>query len=553
MAKQIPTEQLLALHHKLEDYQRYSQERSELIQQMAEAFNVSPSTVRRQLQKIIKPQLIQRDDFNTPRIMSHEQMLEYCQLIAALKLRTSNKQGRHLSTGSCIKLLETHGVTTHKGLIQPPTGLLKKATVNRYLQRWQLNYSNLHLQPPIVRFQAAHSNDCWQFDFSSSDLKKLTDRSGNTYNLKLITLTDDRSGFLFGKYGALAGEDATAALEFFFLAMAPKPDKSVPFQGIPKLIYMDNGPVAKSLIFKRVMEYLGVEIRVHYPDGKDGRRKTARSKGKIERPYRTVKEQFETLFHFHEPTSVDEANQWLANYLKQYNDGLHREGKLTRLEAWKQCLPDSGYRAMCSKEQFANMLREPQTREVGTDACISLDGVKYQLTADLAGEKVVVLPSLNDSDIYIEFSGNKLGPFYRSGGPDTLLDFRSHPKTYQEKVVDAIEVLSDEISISRSVLNGEDDGLKLILSESNLLEPNNIPSIPFSSESPILKNEYPDQLAAKLDIAKQLGRPLAELSTHQQNFINEAIRQSLNKKELQHQVAHYFSLKLCVNNNKEQS
>jgi hypothetical protein len=34
------------------------------------------------------------------------------------------------------------------------------------------------------------------------------------------------------------------------------------------------------------------------PAGKDGRRTTARSKGKVERPFRTVKEVHETLYHY---------------------------------------------------------------------------------------------------------------------------------------------------------------------------------------------------------------------------------------------------------------
>jgi hypothetical protein len=43
------------------------------------------------------------------------------------------------------------------------------------------------------------------------------------------------------------------------------------------------------------------------PKGSDGRRVTARAKGKVERPFRTVKEAHETLYHFHTPQ--DEAEQ----------------------------------------------------------------------------------------------------------------------------------------------------------------------------------------------------------------------------------------------------
>ena len=74
------------------------------------------------------------------------------------------------------------------------------------------------------------------------------------------------------------------------------------------MLYMDNGPIAKSRIFQRVMHYLNVEVQTHLPAGKDGRRVTARSKGKVERPFRTVKEMHETLYHFHEPATEEEAN-----------------------------------------------------------------------------------------------------------------------------------------------------------------------------------------------------------------------------------------------------
>ena len=76
--------------------------------------------------------------------------------------------------------------------------------------------------------------------------------------------------------------------------MAPKPEEDgSPFQGIPAAIYADNGPITKSAVFRRVMEHLGVAVLSHLPAGKEGRRPTARSKGKVERPFRTVKEAHE--------------------------------------------------------------------------------------------------------------------------------------------------------------------------------------------------------------------------------------------------------------------
>lgn len=59
------------------------------------------------------------------------------------------------------------------------------------------------------------------------------------------------------------------------------------------------------------MAQLGVDVRTHMPRGSDGRRVTARSKGKVERPFLTVKEAHKTLYHFHTPQNEVEANLWL--------------------------------------------------------------------------------------------------------------------------------------------------------------------------------------------------------------------------------------------------
>jgi hypothetical protein len=96
----------------------------------------------------------------------------------------------------------------------------------------------------------------------------------------LFSVVDDRSGVAYQEYRCVYGEDVETALRFLFNAMAPKQSDADPFQGIPSAIYLDNGPVAKSAVFKRVMESLGVEILPHMPAGSDGRRTTARAKGK---------------------------------------------------------------------------------------------------------------------------------------------------------------------------------------------------------------------------------------------------------------------------------
>ena len=192
---------------------------------------------------------------------------------------------------------------------------------------------------------------------SPSDLKEVPaplwfEPGRGAPTLMLYSVVDDRSGAAYQEYRCVYGEDAESALRFLYNAMAPKPgDSGLVLQGIPDAIYLDNGPVTRSTVFKVVMACLGVRVMPHLPAGKDGRRVTARSKGKVERPFRTVKKAHETLYHFHKPRDEAEANLWLHRHLAHYNAQPHRTAPHSRGEDWLAHLPGAGLRAMCDWER----------------------------------------------------------------------------------------------------------------------------------------------------------------------------------------------------------
>lgn len=129
-----------------------------LIEQTAAVYGVSSATLYRALRSSGRPKALRRADSGTPRTLPKAEMERYCEVIAALKVRTCNKKGRHVSTARAIELLEEYGLETPTGFIQPEPGLLNKATVNRYLKKWGYDHPTVTRQPPAVRFQAEHSN-----------------------------------------------------------------------------------------------------------------------------------------------------------------------------------------------------------------------------------------------------------------------------------------------------------------------------------------------------------------------------------------------------------
>jgi transposase len=171
--RSIAAEVLVDLRRQLGALPPRSAERHRLVQEAASFYGVSEPTLYRLLRQRRQPHSVGRADRGAPRVLPQTELERYLELIAALKVRTANRKGRHLSTAEAIRLLEDYGLDTAEGHVQAPKGVLKKPTVNYYLKEWGLNWRTLRREPPAVRFQARHSNDLWQFDISPSDLKQI--------------------------------------------------------------------------------------------------------------------------------------------------------------------------------------------------------------------------------------------------------------------------------------------------------------------------------------------------------------------------------------------
>ena len=532
----IPAETLLSLRGRLAGLPLRSSARREEVSRIATTFGVSVSTVYRALKSLHQPKSLRRADRGRPRGIPEHDLVRYCEIIAALKLRTTNRQGRHISTVRAIEILEDYGVETPDGFVQVPKGLLKRQTVNRWLQTWGYDQPRLTRGPMAVRFEAKQSNALWQFDISPSDLKRIEhpewiDPKRGSPTLMLFSVVDDRSGAAYQEYRCVYGEDAESALRFLFNAMTAK--ENTPFQGIPEMLYLDNGPVAKSLVFQTMMERLGIEWRTHMPAGSDGARVTARSKGKVERPFRTVKEAHETLYHFHKPATEAEANTWLRNYIDRYNEKAHRREPSSRIEDWLANLPESGVREMCSWERYCAFAREPERRKVGSDARVSVQGTYYEVEADLAGEEVLLWWGLFDQELYVEWNERRYGPYRPVGGPIPLHRYRRQAKSAREKRADTVAALAEKIAVPKAALSGT-------VEEVQSAEIIPLPKVAFADPDPWGEIAYASQLSARRAISNQLGKPLAELSREDLTFVAQLLECTLKKSDIETAIRERF-------------
>lgn len=262
---------------------------------------------------------------------------------------------------------------------------------------------------------------------------------------------------------------------------------------------------------------------------------TIYAKGKVERAFRTVKDVHETLYHFHQPQNESEANLWLQRHLLHYNQQPHRSEPHSRLEDWLQNLPNAGLREMCSWERFCAFAREPERRQIGSDAHLTVDGVTYEVDPDLAGETVVLWWGLFDRDLYLEHAERRYGPYRPWDGPIPLHRYRKFKKTKTEERADRIAALAERLGLPRAVLGGSED-------PNQALGPARVPERrPFVDPDPYQELTFVNVIAGKLAIAHLLGLPLATLSAADRAFIDTLLQETLDKATVLGRVRHHFT------------
>ena len=539
-ARRPPGEALVDLRRRLSLLAPRDPARTEVIARMAQAYGMSVSGIYRGLRELTRPKPVRRKDHGTTRTVAQVEMERYAEIVAALKVRTSNRKGHRVSTRRAIELLENDGVETPDGLVKAPKGLITRPTLDRFMRNAGYDHARITRPSAAVRFQARRANELWQFDMSPSDLKHVkaplwVEEGRGKPTLMLFSVVDDRSGVAYQEYRCVYGEEAEAALRFLFNAMAAKPEAELPFQGIPDTLYMDNGPVSRAKVFQSVMGSLGVRVLTHMPPSEGERRTPARSKGKVERPFRTLKEAHETLYHFHEPADEAEANLWLRRYLVNYNNGRHRSEDHSRIEDWLKHLPAAGVRAMCTWERFCAFAREPERRTVAGDATVSFEGVAYEVEPDLAGETVTLLWGLFDQELHIEHDGRRFGPYQPSRGAIPLYRYRKYQKSKAEERIDRVVKLADQLGLPRAALSGGEAPFPSLPPRAAAMP---VHTTPFPETAADLTFKSP--IAARLAIADLLSRPLSTLSPDDRAFIDALLSETLERDAVMGRVRERF-------------
>jgi putative transposase len=238
------------------------------------------------------------------------------------------------------------------------------------------------------RFEADRPNELWVGDALHGPVIG----GRKTY---LFAFLDDHSRLLVGHRFGYA-EDTVR------LAAALRP--ALASRGVPESIYVDNGSAFVDAWLLRACASLGVKL-VHSAPGRP------QGRGKIERFFRTVRDQF--LVELSTPDSdllvpdLVSLNRLFTAWIEtEYHRSTHSETGQTPLHRWQAVDPPRLPSPAALREAF---LWEA-ARTVTKTATVSLHGNIYQVDGGLVGQRVeLVFDPFDLTNIEVRLQGKPVG------------------------------------------------------------------------------------------------------------------------------------------------
>lgn len=272
----------------------------------------------------------------------------------------------------------------HKHLGWAPS----ESTVLRHLNRLELMGPPAAAVTVFGRFEADRPGELWVGDALHGPV--IAGRK--TY---LFAFLDDHSRLLVGHRFGYA-EDTVR------LAAALRP--ALASRGVPESIYVDNGSAFVDAWLLRACASLGVKL-VHSTPGRP------QGRGKIERLFRTVRDQF--LVELSTPDSdllvsdLVSLNRLFTAWTEtEYHRTTHSETGQTPLHRWQAGGPPRLPSPAALREAF---LWEA-ARTVTKTATVSLHGNTYQVDAGLVGRRIeLVFDPFDLTTIEVRLGGKPMG------------------------------------------------------------------------------------------------------------------------------------------------
>lgn len=260
------------------------------------------------------------------------------------------------------------------------SGEVSESTVNRYLNQLALELKTAANQD-MRRYERPHINEVWCGDSSVGPYLKTDD--GRKHKVYILALIDDASRFI-------VGIDVFFNDNFVNLMSVMK--SAVAKYGRPQMFSFDNGKSYRN----KQMELLAARIGsvVHYDQPY-----TPTQKAKIERWFRTMKDQWMSSLDIRDFHTLDELRGSLFSYVNTYNHSPHSslKGKSPHERFFSE--PDFFHR-LPEDDLDKHFLLEIE-RRVSSDSVIVIDQVEYEVDCRFAKQRIKLRYSPDLQEIFI--------------------------------------------------------------------------------------------------------------------------------------------------------
>jgi transposase InsO family protein len=265
------------------------------------------------------------------------------------------------------------------------------STLYRFLKQRGLTERQLLVPPAHKKFEAQTSNQIWQADMLFGPYVQ---RPGGGKMQAFLHATLDDASRLIPHAQFYPSQGLDACLDCLRQAVASR--------GVPIRLYIDNAKIYRSQQLARIAASLGTLI-VHTPPYQpEGR-------GKIERYFRTVRDQFLTNLDPKQSLSLEELNDRLWTWIENaYHRAEHSALGSTPLLRWQRDIEH--VRQLRPATDLRRLFFYRLDRLVRRDCTFLLHNRFYEAPPHLSGETIEVrFDPLDNAEVEIYFQGKPQG------------------------------------------------------------------------------------------------------------------------------------------------
>lgn len=270
----------------------------------------------------------------------------------------------------------------HQRLIDNGTiikGEVSLSTVNRFVNKIldEEKHSN---KQDIKRYERAHINEVWCGDTCYGPYLTIEGKKRRVYIMALI---DDASRYIVG---------VDTVLNDDFINLMSTLKTAVIRHGKPRMLNFDNGSAYKNKQMELVAARVGITLHFCMPY-------TPISKAKIERWFKTLRDQWMSQLRLNEYNTLGELRKSLFEYVSKYNQTVH--SSLNGLSPQERFFKESYTIKRLNEDQIEKAFLLEYERRVSADNVVVLDGIHYEVDYRYSKQKITLRYSPDLSKIYV--------------------------------------------------------------------------------------------------------------------------------------------------------